>query len=216
MNAESLRNRRIKRLAVLLAGVAVVNSFLLLRMERTSDWLLDVPINIGAWEVIDTPLPQEYLTRLSLPKTRGVEFKNQLDETISGQLIAIRSFESYREPDIFFPLALSAQRKMTLFGVEKPLRAWVLKAPRGNGRLLVYSWLQSPSGKTSLYGEQGMQQGFMERLRFRCASVVSNEPLCLVRLYMLISPSDKNGVQARRSLDTVALSLYNHNAGGKK
>ncbi|WP_395089179.1 hypothetical protein [Armatimonas sp.] len=216
MTSQSLLSERIKRLGAFLASVALLNLFLSYRLGRTNDWLLDVPVSAGNWEAIDTPLSQDFLTRLSLPKVRGVAFKNPLDDEITCQLIAVRSFESYREPDVFFPLSLTAQRKLTLFGADNPLRAWVLKVPRGNGRLLVYSWLQSPSGKTYLYGEQGIQQGFPDRLRLGWATIWNKEPLCLVRLYMLIPPTDKNGAQARRSLDTVALSLYKQNLGNSK
>ena len=216
MTSQSLLSERIKRLVAFLASITLLNMFLSYRLGRTNDWLLDVPVSAGNWEAIDTSLAQDFLARLSQPKVRGVTFKNPLDEEITCQLIAVRSFESYREPDIFFPLSLSAQRKLTLFGADSPLRAWVLKAPRGNGRLLVYSWLQSPSGKTSLYGEQGIQQGFPDRFRLGWATIWNSEPLCLVRLYMLISPTDKNGAQARRSLDTVALSLYKQNLRSSK
>jgi hypothetical protein len=216
MTPESLLKGRIQRLCLLLGLVAAINIFLLVRTENSNSWLLEPPLEVGAWKVVDTPLPQAYIARLAQPKAKGVEFQNPLDERVNCQLISVRSFESYREPDLFLTLGISAQRQLMIPGTDKPLRAWVLKVPRQQGRILTYAWLQNSEGQTSLFGEQGMEQSLLDRFRLGCASLWRRDDLCLVRLYTVIAPGDTNGAQARRNLDQVAKALYEHNIGGHR
>ncbi|MBB6053983.1 hypothetical protein [Armatimonas rosea] len=208
--------QRIKQLGVCLAVFAAAAVFLVIRQGRNADWLLTPPLTAGNWEAIDTPLPQEFLLSLALPKAHGVDYQSPLDEHVTCQLIAPRSFEAYREPDMFSLLQISAQRSIPLFGPDKPIRAWVLKVPNQKFWVLCYAWLQTPSGQTSLFGERGLRQGVLDRLNLGWSSVVRTEPVCLVRLYCRIAANDKNGVQARRNLDLIARSLYEQNTKGGK
>lgn len=209
-------HKRVQQLGICLGVFAILSLGLIQRMGRSSDWLLSSPLSIGSWEAIETPLAQDFLLSLALPKSHGMEFQNPLDERIGCQFIAPRSFEAYREPDMFSFFQISAQRSLPLFGPDKPVRAWVLKVPNQEYRMLCYAWLQSPSGKTYLFGERGIQQGILDRLNLGWSSVVRSEPLCLVRLYSRIAPNDKNGAQARRNMELVAKSLYDFNTKGAK
>lgn len=208
--------QRLQQLGICLSIFAALSILMVNRLGRNGDWLLSVPLNAGPWEAVDTPLAQEFLQSLAMPKSHGVEYHNPLDEHIGIQLIAPRSFEAYREPDAFAQFQISAQRSLPLFGADKPVRAWVLKVPNQDFRVLCYAWLQSPSGKTYLFGERGLQQGFFDRFSIGAATIVRSEPLCLVRMFCRIAPTDKNGIQARRSLELVARHLYDENVKGSK
>ena len=216
MTITALLATRIKHMGILLGITALVSLIVIVRQSQNNRWLPESPLMIDSWEAVDLPFSQEYLLRLAMPNAREIEFRNPLDERVSCEFIAVRSFESYREPDLFVALNVSAQRSLPLFGPENPVRAWVLKSPRSEGRLMVFTWLQSPSGKTRIYGERGIQQGFPERLRFGWSGITSTEPQCIVRLFTAIAPTDKKGIQARRNLERIALGLYKHNQGVKK
>jgi hypothetical protein len=215
MNEEAILNQRIKQMGILLLFILVFISILSLRQSRSSEWLLETPTAIDSWSISEMPLSQEVLGKLGGSNTRGIEFTNPLDEKVRCQFIAPRSFESYREPDLFSQLQISAQRSIPLFGASNPVRAWVLKVPNSEQRMLVYAWLQSPTGTTTLFGDRSMEPSFFERLRLNGSGLVRNESLCLVRLYTPIGSSDKNGAQARRTLDRIAHGIYDYNTKGK-
>ena len=158
---------------------------------------------------------KEVLGKLGGSSTKGIEFRNPLDEQVRCQFIAPRSFESYREPDMFSNLQISAQRSLPLFGPDKFVRAWILKIPNIEQRMLVYAWLQSPTGGTTVFGDRSMEPNFLDRLRLNGLELIRNEPVCLVRLYITIVSSDKNGAQARRTLDRIAHSIYEQNTKRK-
>jgi hypothetical protein len=211
-----LQPQRIQQLGICLGVFALLASLLVYRMGRNSEWLLTAPLTAGPWEAIETPLSQDFLLRLAMPKNHGVTFRNPLDEQIECQIIAPNSFEAFREPEIFTQFQISAQRSIPLFGPDKPVRAWVLKVPNQDFRILCYAWLQSARGKTTIFGTRGMKPGIMDRFTIGWASVVREEPICLVRLYSRIAPSDTNAVLARRNLELVARKLYDANSGAGK
>ena len=211
MNTQQVLDQRLRRAGIGLIIVALFTIGISLRNSNHTDWLLEPPISLGAWSLTQTSLSDEFLGKLTHPKSLGFEYNNPLDEKISGQLISPHSFEAYREPDDFQKFHISAQRSLPLFGSDKPLRAWILKTEPSQRRLLVYSWLQTPQGATYLYGTRGLHQSLMDRLYLSGMGLMRTEPQCLVRLYMPISPSDKNGLQARKSLDAIAQALYQKN-----
>jgi hypothetical protein len=215
MNETSVLDQRIKSMGILLLFLVLIMSIILARQNRTSKWLLEAPITVDSWNVSEIPLSQETLGILGGAHTKGLEFSNPLDERVRCQFIAPHSFESYREPDLFSQLQISAQRSLPLFGPDKFVRAWILKVPNTEQRLLVYAWLQSPRGSTTLFGDRSMEPNFLERLRLNGLDLIRNEPICLARLYVNIASSDKNGAQARRTLDRIAHSIYKHNTKEK-
>ena len=211
MNTQQVLDQRLRHTGIGLIFLALLTIGIDLRNSNHTDWLLEPPMSLGSWSLTQTSLSEEFLGKLTHPKSLGFEYNNPLDEKITGQLISPHSFEAYREPDDFQKLHISAQRSVPLFGSDKPVRAWILKTERGEGRLLVYSWLQTPQGATYLYGTRGLHQSLLDRLYLSGTSLIRTEPQCLVRLYMLISPLDKNGIQARKSLDAIAKALYQSN-----
>jgi hypothetical protein len=214
--AHQVLTQRIKNAGILLLCLALLSFIISVRRTPNADWLLEIPAEVQSWTIAETPLPQEFQSRLTSPKTRGIEFRNPLDERVSCQFIAPHAFEAYREPEFFLSLQISAQRSLPLFGKEKPLRAWILKAPNSQARMLVYAWLQTPQGSTRLFGERGLEQSQLDRLGWGLRNIFLTEPVCLVRLYSVIPSTDKNGMQTRRNMDRIARSIYEFNIGKAK
>jgi len=205
---------RRQRLGLVFGGLAVLCGLLSYRMNRPAEWLLTPPETAGIWEVVETPLLNEVLQQLALPKAMGLEFRNPLDERVTCQLIAPRSFEAYREPAPLSLCAITAQREIPLFGPNRPVRAWILQRPQTKSRMMVFAWLQDREGNTKLFGTRGMNQGILDRLNLGYQSVLAREAPCLVRIFAIIPPSDTQGIQTRRNLEEVAKAIYSAGKAG--
>lgn len=209
-------NKRLQTLGIFFAGVALLSLFLAYRLNRPAEWLLTPPLQAGVWEVVETPLSNEVLQQLALPKAMGLEFRNPLDERVTCQLIAPRSFEAYREPAPLSICVITAQKEIPLFGPDRPVRAWILKRPQTKARVMVFAWLQDRAGNTQLFGTSGMSQGALDRVRLGWQGVVSSDTPCLVRLSAIIPPSDTQGIQTRRNIEEVAHAIYTTGKEGAK
>lgn len=204
---------RRQRLGIALSFFVIVSLLLSYRLQRPAEWLVPAPRQVGVWEAVETPLSGKVREQLGNPRANSFEYRNPLDERLTCQLIAPRSFEAYREPYPLNLMSITAQRQINLFGPGKPIRAWVLKNNRNGVRVLVYAWLQYPNGETRVFGAGGMHQGNWDRLLLGWQHLTDSGSPCLVRLISIIPSMDTYGAQTRRSVEEVARSLYATTAG---
>ena len=199
---------RRQRLGIVLSFIAAVSVLLSYLMHRNVEWLASAPPQLGVWEAVETPLTGLAKEQLGNPRVTSLEYRNPLDERLTCQLIALRSFEAYREPYPLNMMSITAQRQLLLFGPDKPVRAWVLKNKRNGIRVLVYAWLHYRSGNTRVFGASGMHQGNWDRLVLGWQQVTDSEAPCLIRLIAIIPSNDTHAAQTRRSMEEVAQGLY--------
>ena len=88
------------------------------------------------------------------------------------------------------------------------VRAMLLKNDRTGMRILMYYWLQNKDGSTDTEKRMGNYRDLAARFRTGFGAIASGHRTCLVRVFAIIPPDDKNGAQTHRNVWQIARAVY--------
>jgi hypothetical protein len=193
--------------------VAVLGIFTTQRFKHAGAWLpSNVPVNIGYWEGVDSPLPKHILEMLGGPRAIGRKYFSPFGEAVETSIVTAGDFENYHDPTICVPangFILTGLKTINLDGCK--IRAMVFKKTDrkyGDIRMLMYYWQQSRDGTTDTAQRQGSYRDVQARFKTGFGAIVGGKQTVLCRIYTIIDPTDPLGAQAQRNVNTIAQAFY--------
>jgi hypothetical protein len=181
------------------------------RLSVRGQWLPEIPVRIGAWDVSDVPVDQETLLKLGNPRSLGREFVNPLDERVFAQIAATTTLDAYRMPkDFLTGYTVTAERYLPALGKDRYALAQILKQDGPNGlRVVMLSWVQDDHGTVRTDGTRSATtRSFWGRLSLGAQAAQRADQSVIFRVYALINPTDRRGEQARRNVSEIGRALY--------
>jgi hypothetical protein len=187
---------------------ALLGLLVSLRVQHLGDWFPNVPMQLGVWRGHDLPRDvtvsdgSHYLARV---------YGNPLGEGVELFLVAPRSIDSYRDPRGCLRgsgYSVTAERDVTIDGTR--VKMMVLRS--GDIRQIMCYWIQERGGGTRpeapAFAYSRLARA-VQTLRFAGAALVAPRPVCLVRVFAPIPPSDPRGQQTRRNVLELADRIHN-------
>jgi hypothetical protein len=212
------------RAGMLIAITAVLGGVASTRFRHAGAWLPSVPNTIGYWEGADNPPPAEMLHLLGDPLALQKDYSNPFsdvfrEEVVHASVVAAGPFENYHDPTVCVTgsgFVLTAKKVFPLDGPGSGnVRAMIFKKTinKSDGtsvdaRILMYYWQQNRNGSTDTEARMGNYRDWEARLNTGFGAVVLGHQTCLMRIYQLIGPRDRNGEQAQRNVHEISVALY--------
>lgn len=203
------------RAGALIGATAALGAFSSYRFTRAGQWLPPMPDNVGYWNGIEAPLPQNTLALLGNPIASGRNYTNPFGEVVQASLVAAGPFENYHDPTVCVTgggYDLTAVKEIPIDGASSgQCRALVFKQSGGGDkaiRILMYYWQQNRDGSTASEARMGSYRDIVPRLQTGYGAVVQGHQTVLVRIYTIILPDDPDGIRAQRNVDTIAKAVY--------
>lgn len=201
-----------RKVGIILCVLLAVLAFFDFRLGQRGKWLpKNLPVEFGPWAASDLALSRYSLEVLGNPPAEGRRYTNLFNERVEAQVIAPSSFNAYLEPIIIwagYGYALTAEKKMNIFGKAGPIRAMILQNVRDGSRIIMYYWIQNEDGTVSSRGSLRDYRDSFQRFTLGIGSIFQGRQNCIVRVFTPLHPADKEGRQARRNMNEVAQNLY--------
>ena len=203
------------KMAAIMLITVLLAWFSTYRITHAGDWLPTVPDRIGVWDGIDTPLPDDVLSKLGGPQAVGREYNQIFNEPIRVSIIAANGFDAYHEPTVCVATNGFHLTAVKTFPIDGPgsgnVRAMVFHRSDnvvGDIRIMMYYWQQNKDGTTATDAVMGNYRDILSRFKTGFGAVFLGHKTCMVRVYAPIGPDDKDGVQTQRSINEISRELY--------
>lgn len=203
---EIATTKRKKALIVVLAVTAVAVQGVAMRVRAHSNFRVQPPMSIGAWNVKSIPLSSEAMAALGNPQADGWNYSNALDESITVQVVSPDTFDAYRNPPILTRLFTAATAKELRSNAGGMQQTTFTALADAESKIVMMTWIQQKSGRCKPINSSG-EQSLIDRLRINVETLVQPEPYCLVRVYTAIPKWDVKGQQSQRTITRIANAI---------